>query len=538
MIPSCFWTTGLRPAGTDLPHGTVCSFFMKSLALLAGLFILTISDVSGQDELLNRKISLSRQNSTVYEALNRIAEKAGCSFVYDSRLVENDKRVRLSADQQPLREVLDKVLANPELDYKVIGTHVLIYRPAKNNNRLIPAAPLPKVDTTRQIVLRGYVYDEQNKTAVPYVSIGIEGMTFGTITNNDGYFVLKVPPEYSGSSLTISHLGYMGQSIPIQLLDRQQVDIFLTRRVISIQEVIIRYIDPEVIIRKSIERRNENYNRDPAYITTFYREGVSKNDRILSYSEAVFKVYKSPVDLNEKFDQVKQLKSRKVQNVQSSDTVMLKLKAGILAGLQLDIAKCLPDFLDPEQMELYTYNYTDLVSFDRQDAYAISFTRKEGMGDAMNTGTLYIDKESYAILGAEFQINPDFLEKAAGDLVQKKSRRLVVKFDQIRYTISYINYNGTYYLNHARSDLQIRTRLKNRLLFDHFAAFMEVATCHVDTLNVTRFDRQESLKPDVVFSDTPYVYDVSFWGDYNIIVPEARISDALSRIMRKIEEIE
>ena len=66
----------------------------------------------------------------------------------------------------------------------------------------------------------------------------------GTITNNDGFFTLKIPASLIGTSLVVSHLGYMSQRIPVQLLNEQQVDFYLDRRIISIQEVIIRYIDP------------------------------------------------------------------------------------------------------------------------------------------------------------------------------------------------------------------------------------------------------------------------------------------------------
>jgi hypothetical protein len=55
---------------------------------------------------------------------------------------------------------------------------------------------------------------------------------------------------------------------------------------------------------------------------------------------------------------------------------------------------------------------------------------------------------------------------------------------------------------------------------------------------VARFGKQEIIKPNVVFSDAPYKYDETFWGDYNIIAPEEKLSDALSRITSKIEKIE
>ena len=503
------------------------------------LFLLVLANSAfAQQSLLDKPISIPKQHTTLYNALNIISLKADCLFVYDSRIVESDKKVKLVADNLPLRQVLDNLLVNPELDYKVIGEHILIYRSSKDSHAvLLPKPPLPAKDTLKNIVVKGHVFDNENKTAISYVSIGIQEENIGTITNDDGYFALKVPASYSGSYLLVSHIGYTGQRIPIQLLNEQKVDIFLDRRIISIQEVIIRYIDPKTIVSKAMEQRKVNNCQQPFYTTSFYREGVQKNDRYISYSEAVFKVYKSAYTSGEYSDQVKLLKSRKIQNPNPNDTVFVKLKAGVLSALQLDIVKCIPGFLDQSPPIEYTYTYSDLVSYNSADVYAITFVQNKGIEDALYAGTLYIDKDTYAILGADFEVNPKYIDKAAESLVLKKSRNLILKLEKINYSISYTPFNGRYYLNHARCDIKLKTRRRNHLSYDNFNTYLELATCHIDTANVVKFSRQQVLKPNVVFSDEPYRTDDAFWDDYNIIAPETRLSEALSRIIGKIEEI-
>ena len=59
---------------------------------------------------------------------------------------------------------------------------------------------------------------------------------------------------------------------------------------------------------------------------------------------------------SEHSDQVKLLKSRKIQDPNPRDTVFLKLKAGVLSALQLDIVKCVPGFLDQTPPVDYTYS--------------------------------------------------------------------------------------------------------------------------------------------------------------------------------------
>ena len=521
-------------------HPVYCGAKALILAFIwcAGFMLLLVNTTCGQQALLDKIISIPKQRTTLYEALNLISDKADCLFIYDSQIVESDKRVKLSADNEPLKKVLDNILANPELAYKVIGQHILIYKFARENHAVIPSSSaIPVVDTLKNIVIKGHIFDNENKTAVPYASIGITEQNIGTITNNDGYFELKVPATFSGSFLLVSHLGFMSQRIPIQLIKEQQVDIYLERRIISIQEVIIRYIDPKILVEKALDQRKLNNNLEPVYTTSFYREGVQRNNRFISYSEAVFKVYKSSFIHGEFSDQVKLLKSRKILNTNPNDTVFLKLKGGVLSALQLDIVKTVPDFLDQAQPNQYTYTYSDLVSYNSSDAYAVTFVQNPGIREALYSGTLYIDKESYAILGADFEVNPEFLDLAADNLILKKSRNLIVKLEKISYSVSYTPFNGKYYLNHIRCDLRLKTRQRKHLTYDNFSTFLELATCHIDTVGVVKFPRQEVIKPNVVFSDAPFYSDNTFWGDYNIIAPEAKLSEALSKIIGKIEEI-
>ena len=177
-------------------------------------------------------------------------------------------------------------------------------------------------------------------------------------------------------------------------------------------------------------------------------------------------------------------------------------------------------------------------SYNARDAYAIAFVQNAGLEKALYTGTVYIEKETFAILGADFEINPAYLDIAAEDLVLKKSSKLIVKLKKINYSVSYIQFNGRYYLSHARCDIAITTRLRHHISSDHFNTFLELATCKIDTAGVVKFPKQETLKPNIVFSDQPYSGNDAFWGEFNIITPETKLTDELLGIIGKIEKVE
>ena len=203
----------------------------------------------------------------------------------------------------------------------------------------------------------------------------------------------------------------------------------------------------------------------------------------------------------------------------------------------LDIVTNMPGFLAQNPPLEYNYQFADLVAYNARDAYALTLIQKEGVKKPLDAGTVYIEKEGFALLGADFEINPDYLDLAAEALVLKKSSRLKVKLEKINYSVSYMPFNGRYYQGHVRCDIKIKTRLKNHFSSDNFYTFLELATCSIDTAGVVKFPREETLKPNVVFSDQPYFVNDAFWGDFNTITPEAKLSEALSKIIGRIEEI-
>ena len=66
-------------------------------ACLLSLFVLLcpLNAVFGQVSLLDKVISIPKQNTTLYEALNLISQKADCSFIYESETIESNKRVKI-----------------------------------------------------------------------------------------------------------------------------------------------------------------------------------------------------------------------------------------------------------------------------------------------------------------------------------------------------------------------------------------------------------------------------------------------------------
>jgi TonB-dependent SusC/RagA subfamily outer membrane receptor len=84
-------------------------------------------------------------------------------------------------------------------------------------------------------VVEGYVSDEVTGEPLPGVNVLIKGTTFGTITNLDGYYSIKVPP--GNNVLNFSFIGFVSQDIQIGF--NQTINASLTEAALNMDEVVV-----------------------------------------------------------------------------------------------------------------------------------------------------------------------------------------------------------------------------------------------------------------------------------------------------------
>ena len=142
----------------------------------------------------------------------------------------------------------------------------------------------------------------------------------------------------------------------------------MNQRIVPLQEVIVRMVNPRKIVQEVVEYRSKNYPLDPSYLTSFYREGIEKRKDLLYLSEAVFKIFKPSYESASE-GQIKLLKMRKITNETNRDTVVLKMKAGPEASLLIDLVKNIPDFMDISDGNLFNYTKIDMVEYDSHLAH-------------------------------------------------------------------------------------------------------------------------------------------------------------------------
>lgn len=511
--------------------------FTRYLIIAYGLLIFATTQLWGQDNYIAPKaITLKRERKEIYTLLNNLSTATGLNFIYDSNLIKNEQKINTVSGEFTLEQAVRIVTNNPNIAIQIDGNHALLYIP---NISDIPIAsitesnPLPKqnkditnLNNTTTIsshfTIQGKVYDKITKEPLAYASIIIENMSIGTIANSEGEFRLILHDSLTESHIKISYLGYQSRVVPSRLLKSNHTNFMMEPKIIPLQEVVVRVIDGVNLIRQMRSKRSENYSTTPVNLTTFYREGVEYK-KSFSLAEAVLEVFQTGVFSSTTKDQVRVLKMRKIIDPNRTDTLFAKLKSSINSALLLDITRNLPDFLSTETMNQYNFEHTDITTLDQRRMYVISFSQKENLTLPLYSGKLYIDALNFALVEANFQIDPKYIKAAKSDIIIKERRGFNIMPQSAQYIVSYKLFNGKYYVNHIKGQLSFKVKKRGKLSNSPLYIWFEMATCIIDNQSPSPFERTQRLNPNKVFSETTYSYDPLFWENFNIILPEEKI---------------
>jgi hypothetical protein len=502
----------------------------RLLPLLQIVILFVSSSLAGQERLPEIPVTLSPRSRTINQVLDEITLQTGYYFTYNAALIAGGEKVRFCVTGMPIEEALDSLLRDPRLAYRLIGRNIVIYQ----KNEHPPSPLLAEIDRS---ILKGRVVDSRSGRPLAYATIALCGTSLGSVSNQNGEFSFKLPPELPDPMLVVSYMGYRDMILPVSYpVDREMI-LRLEKEVIPLQEVIIRYTDPVALLKEALQRIPSNYLQDHSAMTAYYRESVKRNDHCMVFSEAVLDVAKGPYSPNSPADQVRIRKGRKISDISVRDTVIIKLYSGIYSSLNLDIIKERPDFLSGEFADLYDLDFTDMMTYGNRLVYVISFKQKVQIPDLMFRGSIYLDQETLAILAADFEFNPELIHKDPGLFLVSSSPRVRIRPIQARYHVDYRLLEGRYYLSQVRAELEMKVRMRRHWIGARYNIAIEMAVTSVDPGQRLRISMADRVKPNTILSDQSFEFDPLFWGVHNTIEPEATLMESLQRIEHNLQEI-
>lgn len=115
---------------------------MKSTWLILCFLFLCVAALSGQSEVLQRRVSLDYQDVALGTALTGISTEYNIRFAYSTDIVPINEPVTVKVSNKPLDYALETMLATTKVEYRAIGTHVILKVNRDKLSRL--SKPLPE----------------------------------------------------------------------------------------------------------------------------------------------------------------------------------------------------------------------------------------------------------------------------------------------------------------------------------------------------------------------------------------------------------
>ncbi|MEM1322160.1 MAG: TonB-dependent receptor [Bacteroidota bacterium] len=192
---------------------------MKRLLLLTSL-VLSLCCVHAQD-LLDERFDLSVQQASLEEALLELKTQTGVNFAYSNDILSTDKRMTLEMRQLPLKKLLEQILKNTAIEYKVVGRQIVLFRKQKRPT---------------SYTISGYITDRNTGDKLISANIFVPGTRKGTSTNSYGFYSITL--DEGPVKLKFSYLGYQEVTKYVDLKSNLQLLISLSPS-LTLSEVVV-----------------------------------------------------------------------------------------------------------------------------------------------------------------------------------------------------------------------------------------------------------------------------------------------------------
>ncbi len=493
--------------------------------LILFISFLLSSYLYGQQEgnlILQSEISIRLTDQPVSTVLDSISRQIGYYFSYDPVLVQANRKINVSFSKVSLEKILNAIFKQ-QFVYKILKDQIIITK-GSNFSGNEGALRNPEDDF---LLLSGKVIDLDNNSPIPYASVSIWNRPVGTISNSDGEFDLKILDEQKDDTLIFSCVGYQKYFLPVRDFEFEKNSIYLRPVSIRIKEIKVKAIEAREIVRKMFLKIAVNYPDESFLMTSFYRETLRQDDKYMNVSEAVMDILKTSYVNDSRGDRTRFVKGRKNNQELLFKWVDFKIQGGPYYITLLDIVKTRETFLEPKFLNQYKYEIDEVIFYRDRPTYIITFKPVMKSDDSAYQGKLYIDRETLALVQANFELSKSGLKSARKLMIKKKPRGFKVRPEEVSYQVTYKLDHGKWFFNTARAHILFKVRSRNDKINSIYTSTSDLLITDYTKTDLKRFKRSETFHPGDIFTEIITDFDEKFWGQYNIIKPDEDLRKAI-----------
>jgi len=199
-----------------------CKKLLVIMRLTAVILLLTtLQTFALEGYAQSARLSLDMNNATVKQVLSEIESQSEFYFLYNSDLINVNRRVNISANNERIDRVLNQLFNGENINYTIKDRHIVL-------------SPATTSGVQQDMSIKGHVVDKTGGP-LPGVTIVIKGTSKGTITDANGNYEMDDVP--ANATLVFSFVGMKPQEISVQ--GRNNINVTMVEESIGVGEVVV-----------------------------------------------------------------------------------------------------------------------------------------------------------------------------------------------------------------------------------------------------------------------------------------------------------
>jgi hypothetical protein len=162
---------------------------------------------------LERVITVKAQNMPTESVLEQIADQGDVEFSYSPQVVDPQKKVNVNVENKTIREALDVIFQG---NIKV-----------KSRSNYLILTKKPETNTSKKITLTGYISDAHNQKKIPQTSIYEVSSLSSALSNQYGYYEIKLTTTQNTLVLTFQKENYQPQTLTVNAKENTLLNVSL-----------------------------------------------------------------------------------------------------------------------------------------------------------------------------------------------------------------------------------------------------------------------------------------------------------------------
>jgi len=204
-----------------------CSQSFKIMRNTLLLLLLCVFQVfAGTSYSQATRLTMDLQDVTVKEVLSQIEENSEFFFLYNTKLIDVNRRVSVKTDNELIEPILSHLFKEDRVAHIIVDRQIILSPQNLAKHNLL----LPMI---QQQPVTGKVTDSDGNPLTG-VNIVVKGTVVGTITDIDGNYSINVPPD---GILVFSFVGMQTKEIPVE--GRNSINVDMEEGATGLGEVVV-----------------------------------------------------------------------------------------------------------------------------------------------------------------------------------------------------------------------------------------------------------------------------------------------------------